>query len=157
VGKSKTVGGEGREVPLSETATLCLGEWRSQFPEAEPAHFIFPSERYGLKGEDGYLSGKASAYEIRPHVAIGSWKVSWTSARAETKVSCRWHDMRHTFVSRMAEGKASDATIMALAGHLSRKMMERYSHTRTERKREAILMLDKSNSFESPHNSPHTQ
>jgi hypothetical protein len=32
----------------------------------------------------------------------------------------------------MAEGQASDATIMALAGHLSRKMMERYSHTRNE-------------------------
>jgi hypothetical protein len=40
--------------------------------------------------------------------------------------------MRHTFVSRLAESQASDATIMALAGHLSRKMMERYSHTRME-------------------------
>ncbi len=30
-----------------------------------------------------------------------------------------------TFVSRMAEGQASDATIMRLAGHLSKKMMDR--------------------------------
>jgi integrase len=133
------------------TATRSLSKWRAQFPEAEPAHFVFPSERYGLKGEEGYLSGKISAYEIRPDVAIGSWKVAWTSARTEAKVNCRWHDMRHAFVSRMAEGQASDATIMALAGHLSRKMMERYSHTRTERKREAILILDRNDLFrESP-------
>jgi integrase len=143
VGKSKTAGGEGREVPLSDTATRSLSEWRAQFPEAEPAHFVFPSERYGLKGEEGYLTGTTGAYETRPEVAIGFWKVAWTTARKQARVACRWHDMRHTFISRLAEGQASDATIMALAGHLSRKMMERYSHTRTERKREAVLMLDR--------------
>ena len=72
VGKSKTAGGEGRDVPLSETVTRCLVDWRGQFPEAEPAHFVFPSERYGLKGEEGYLTGTTGAYEIRPEVAIGS-------------------------------------------------------------------------------------
>jgi integrase len=157
VGKSKTAGGEGREVPLSDTATRSLSEWRAQFPEAEPAHFVFPSERYGLKGEEGYLTGTTGAYEIRPEVAIGSWKVAWTTARKQARVACRWHDMRHTFISRLAEGQASDATIMALAGHLSRKMMERYSHTRTEWKREAVFMLDRRLSSESPHNFPHTQ
>jgi integrase len=50
--------------------------------------------------------------------------------------------MRHTFVSRLAESQASDATIMSLAGHLSRKMMERYSHTRAEAKRSAISVFD---------------
>jgi integrase len=144
VGKSKTAGGEGRIVPLSQTATRCLEEWRSQFPEAQPAHYVFPSERYGLDGEEGYLTGKAGRpYEIRPDTPIGSWKVSWTAARSVAKVSCRWHDMRHTFVSTMAEGEASDATIMSLAGHLSRKMMEKYSHTRNEAKRQAISALDK--------------
>jgi len=54
----------------------------------------------------------------------------------------------------MAEGQASDSTIMALAGQLSRKMMERYSHTRTERKREAIAVLDLPHFSESPTISP---
>jgi integrase len=143
VGKSKTAGGEGRIVPMSQTATRCLEEWRSQFPDAEPEHYVFPSERYGLDGEEGYQSGRAIPYEVRPSIPIGSWKVSWTAARAAAKVSCRWHDMRHTFVSTIAEGEASDATIMSLAGHLSRKMMERYSHTRNEAKRQAISVLDK--------------
>lgn len=154
VGKSKTIGGDGRIVPLSETATLCLKEWRSQFPDAEPAHFVFPSERYGLDGEEGYKDGKIIPYEVKPTIPIGSWKVAWTKARSEAKVSCRWHDCRHTFVSRCAEGQASDATIMALAGHLSRKMMERYSHVRNEAKRQAIAAFDKPGLRGSPQNPP---
>jgi integrase len=75
--------------------------------------------------------------------------------RKEAKVSCRWHDLRHTFVSAIAEGQASDATIMSLAGHVSRKMMELYSHTRNEAKRSAISALDAGMSPEqSPQNSP---
>lgn len=142
VGKSKTAGGDGRIVPLSNTAAQCLEDWRKQFPEAQPAHFVFPSERYGLDGEDGYKDGKVVPYEVKPMVSIGSWKVAWTTAREQSGVTCRWHDLRHTFVSKMAEGQASDATIMALAGHLSRKMMERYSHVRNEAKRAAISVLD---------------
>jgi hypothetical protein len=70
----------------------------------------------------------------------------WTLLRlqfAECRVACRWHDMRHSFISRLAEGEASDATIMSLAGHLSRKMMEKYYHTRNEAKRQAISALDR--------------
>ena len=58
VGKSKTVTGEGRVVPLSNTAFEAIREWRRQFPDAQPAHFVFPTERYGLDGEEGYLTGK---------------------------------------------------------------------------------------------------
>jgi hypothetical protein len=44
---------------------------------------------------------------------------------------------------RVAESHASDAPIMALASHLSRKMMmERYSHVREEAKRAAVSVLD---------------
>ncbi len=142
VGKSKTAGGEGRVIPLSETAFRALQEWRSQFPDALPAHFVFPTEKYGLSGEDGYKEGRMIPYATDPTKPIGSWKIAWTGARKACGVQCRWHDLRHTFVSRMAESHASDTTIMALAGHLSRKMMERYSHTRIEAKRAAIARLD---------------
>jgi len=143
VGKSKTEGGQGRLVPLSQTAFRCLQEWRSLFPNAQPAHYVFPSEIWA-----------GSRAEVRPNVPIGSWKTAWTVARKAAGVDCRWHDMRHTFVSRMAEGQASDATIMSLAGHLSRKMMELYSHTRNEAKRQAISVLDTPARPESPQNPP---
>ena len=69
------------------------------------------------------------------------WKVAWESARKAAGVSCRFHDLRHTFISRLAESQASDSTIMALAGHVSRAMMERYSHIRMEAKRRAVDTL----------------
>jgi len=53
------------------------------------------------------------------------WKVAWESAWKAAKVACRCHDLRHTFISRPAESLASDSTVMALAGHVSRAMMER--------------------------------
>jgi integrase len=43
-----------------------------------------------------------------------------------------------TFISRLAESQSSDSTVMALAGHVSRAMMERYSHIRMEAKRRAV-------------------
>jgi integrase len=130
-------------VPMSETAYRALQEWRREFPEARPEHFIFPSEKYGLDGEQGYLHGAQIRYNVRPDVPMGSWKVAWKYALIAAGVKCRWHDLRHTFVSRIAESQASDATIMALAGHLSIKMKERYSHVRSEAKREAVAALDR--------------
>jgi integrase len=149
VGKSKTAGGSGRIVPLSQTAQACIKEWRSQFTDAMPAHFAFPAERYGGVPNDalGYMSDKCLPYSVDPTKPIGSWKVSWTAARKTAGVTCRWHDLRHSFVSRIAESQASDATIMSLAGHLSRKMMERYSHTRNAAKRHAIAILDRPSNY----------
>jgi hypothetical protein len=66
------------------------------------------------------------------------WKVAWEGARKTAGVYCRFHDLRHTFISRLAESQASDSTVMALAGHVSRAMMERYSHIRLEAKRHAV-------------------
>jgi hypothetical protein len=142
VGRSKTAGGEGRVIPLSNTAFGTLKDWRHEFPDAAPGHCVFPTERYGLAGEDGYLEGKMIAYNTDPTKPIGSWKVAWTAARKAANVQCRWHDARHTWLTNLSESHASDATIMSLAGHLSRKMMERYSHTRVEAKHAAIAVLD---------------
>ena len=50
---------------------------------------------------------------------------------------------KNTFVSRLAENPhVSEETIKALAGHVSKRMLERYSHIRTEAKRAAIRSLE---------------
>lgn len=143
VGKSKTEGGTGRVVHLSKTALAVLQAWYSAFPDALPAHYVFPSERYGhMGGIAGQRGGKLGAYGTEPDKPVGSWSTAWRTAKKAAKVECRWHDLRHTFVSTIAAGGAMDATIMALAGHLSRKMMERYSHTRNAAKRQAVAVFD---------------
>jgi integrase len=134
VGKSKTAAGTGRIIPLNPRAVAVLTHWRSLFRGAEPEHHVFPHEKYGLAGNDR----KQCAYEIIPTEPMHRWKVAWESARKTANVACRFHDLRHTFISRLAESQASDSTVMALAGHVSRAMMERYSHIRMEAKRRAV-------------------
>jgi integrase len=134
VGKSKTEFGTGRVIPLNLRAIAMLTHWRGLFANAQPNDFVFPSEKYGFAGNDR----KLCSYAINPSTPMQRWKVGWESARKAAKVSCRFHDLRHTFISRLAESQVSDSTVMALAGHVSRAMMERYSHIRMEAKRRAV-------------------
>ena len=52
----------------------------------------------------------------------------------------RFHDLRHQAIIEMAETGVSDATLMAVSGHMSRRMLEHYSHVRMAAKR---TVLDK--------------
>jgi hypothetical protein len=63
-------------------------------------------------------------------------KVSRGKRTQRGRNSCRFDDLRNTFISRLAE--SSDCTVMALAGHVSRAMMERNSHIRMEAQRKAV-------------------
>ncbi len=133
VGKSKTPNGTGRAIPLNQRAWPVLDLWRSNFPNAKPEHFVFPHEKYGQGGP----------YEVNPTEPIHSWKTAWETARERACVKCRFHDLRHTCISRLAESEASDATIMSIAGHVSRRMLEHYSHIRMEAKRRALEAITK--------------
>jgi len=53
-------------------------------------------------------------------------------------VGLRFHDLRHTATTKLAKSQASDQTIMAIAGHVSRQMLEHYSHVRMAVKRAAL-------------------
>lgn len=155
VGRSKTAGGEGRVIPLNQDAYNALVEWRTKFDDPKPCHFVFPSERYGLDGEEGYQNGAVAVWNRDPEKPIGSWKVAWCACRKAAGVNCRLHDFRHTFVSKLGEAKVADATLTALSGWMSRKMLERYSHTRNEAKRRAVeLLVTKEIEGDSPQNHP---
>lgn len=58
-------------------------------------------------------------------------------------VGLRFHDLRHTFASRLNLAGADPVTIMELMGHSSLKMTERYTHTNLEQKRRAVEMMAK--------------
>ena len=61
-----------------------------------------------------------------------------SSVRKEAAVCCRFHDLRQTAVTKMAEAGVPERGMLALAGRLSRAMLERYSHVRMKAKREAL-------------------
>jgi integrase len=58
----------------------------------------------------------------------------------------RFHDLRHHAITELAESQASDQTVMAIAGHVSQKMLAHYSHVRLDAKRQALDALSKGGS-----------
>lgn len=54
----------------------------------------------------------------------------------------RFHDLRHTFVTRLIQKGTDPYTVMELAGHHDLKMTTRYLHTNAQRKKEAIERLE---------------
>ena len=142
VGKSKTAAGEGRVVPLNQTALAALKEWRARWPAAKPEDCVFPSEKLVFKGAGVSQRGTMTGYDVNLRKPLGSWKRAWTSAKRQAGVECRIHDLRHHFISLLAQTQTPDATIQAISGHLSRQMLELYSHVRVAAKRRAVELLD---------------
>lgn len=139
VPKSKTAAGTGRAIPLSRRVCACLSMWLERFPEAGPDTFLFPYHKIGLAGD----SRAPVLYDVDLNRPMGSWRKAWRIACKAAGKRYRPHDMRHTFISRLAENpNVSEQTIKALAGHVSRQMLERYSHIRSQAKQAAIQALE---------------
>jgi integrase len=141
VPKSKTAAGTGRVIPLSRRVCACLSLWLERFPDADQESFLFPYHKIGVAGN----TRVPVLYDIDAGRPMGSWRKAWRIASKAAGVRYRPHDMRHTFISRLGENpKVSEQTIKALAGHVSRQMLERYSHIRSEAKQAAIQALEQS-------------
>jgi len=108
--------------------------------QSEPGWFLFPlCDR--LKPDD-------------PTRTITSAKSAWASVFASTGVDCRFHDLRHTVCSKMAEAGKSKEAIMENMGHVSEAMYRRYFHRSAKSRREAVLSLERPFSAEALQESP---
>ena len=142
VAKSKTEAGTGRTVPFTNRLCAVLTTWLARFPNASEDDYVFPRHRVGMSGN----TREPMLYNTDLSRPMGEWKYAWSGACKAAGVRYRWHDLRHTFISRLCEDPTvSEETIRSLAGHVSREMLQRYSHIRTQAKREAIASLERQN------------
>ena len=113
---SKTIGGEAREIPL----TARLAELLSSFKQPEGLIFTF-------KG--------------RP---IHKIKTAWKGAIRRSGIRYfRFHDLRHTFNTRLMEASVVQDVRKALMGHSSGdEVNSLYTHVELPVKREAIRKLE---------------
>ena len=73
---------------------------------------------------------------------ITTVKHSFTTACRKAKIiGLRFHDLRHTFASRLVEGGVDLITIKELLGHSSVTITERYTHPNHGLKRAAVDLL----------------
>jgi site-specific recombinase XerD len=156
VGRAKTAAGTGRQIPMNGelVKTFCRhAEWFAErFKEdkwggLKPAYYLFPF-------------GKPTPNDpTKPTTDITT---AWEALRTRAGIECRFHDLRHTAATNFAEAGTAESTMLALMGHMSRAMLERYSHIRMTAKRSAVeaLTLGSSqsestkNSEVAPPNSP---
>jgi integrase len=140
---SKTAAGE-RVVPLTDVAASALGRLRRRaegFGNVDQSHYVFaafvPKFTFSGKKVIGY---NVTGFDPIRHV--NSWRTAWRTLTKKAGLpGFRFHDLRHCAITQLAEGGTSDSTIMAIAGHVSRRMLERYSHVRMEAKRTAMEAL----------------
>lgn len=103
----------------------------------EPEHYVFPWHGREQK--------------IEPTRPITSWRSAWRSILRTAGIQCRFHDLRHTAVTVMAEKGLPEQTIMAQVGHISPQMMKTYSHIRRLALNAAAAALEPS--FLRPHSA----
>jgi intergrase/recombinase len=71
------------------------------------------------------------------------WDTAWRALRdAAGLPGLRLHDLRHTVITGLAEMGVADHVLESISGHLSRRMLEHYSHIRIDAKRQALDALD---------------
>ena len=146
VRKSKTDAGV-RAIPLTDVACSALARLRTRaesFGPVDPAHYVFASY-VSRRVFHGTAVVGSNLTEFDPTKHVNSWRSAWRTLTKKAGLpGFRFHDLRHCAITSLAESGASDSTIMAIAGHVSRRMLERYSHVRMEAKRKAMECLSKS-------------
>jgi integrase len=131
--KSKTKRSSGREIPMSPELRAILEQ-----------HAAWYAEKFGPIQPEWYLFPGGVTRAMKPDVKLLSVKRSWATARRRAGIECRFHDLRHTFATKLAEDPTvSDETMKSIMGHMSRAMLERYSHIRMAAKREAVKAADR--------------
>jgi integrase len=124
-----------RTIPLNDDAIRSaryLLERAKDKGATLPEHYLLP-HRAAKRGQ-GY----------DPEKPQGHWNRAWNRVREKAGLPhLRQYDLRHTAITRLLENPTvSERVVIELAGHVSNKMLARYSHQRIEAKRKAVSALD---------------
>lgn len=111
VGKAKSPAGRGRGIPMNDDLYRAIAgqvKWLEEtFGTPEPEWYLFPFCRV--------------VKPIDPARPVTTIKSAWQSVKTASGVKCRFHDLRHTAATEMAENDTPEATMKALLGHMSQK------------------------------------
>lgn len=132
---TKTDAGE-RIIPLNDDSLGAILEMR------ERAKALFGDSL----SPDWYVFFRHEGYTHEPDptkpMGVTGWRTAFRNIVKRAGLpGFRFHDLRHHAITELAEGQASDMTIMSIAGHISKRMLDHYSHTRMDAKRRAIEAL----------------
>lgn len=100
--------GDSRRVPLNDEAAGILRDWKKQSADTSAEALVFP-------GDDG--------------ARLTNVNKGWATVAKLAKLQgFRFHDLRHTFASKLVQKGVDLNTVRALMGHADIKMTLRYGH-----------------------------
>ncbi|MGU2126306.1 tyrosine-type recombinase/integrase [Pseudomonas aeruginosa] len=111
--------GQTRHIPMNKETVTTIEGWRKQHPRN--SGYVFP-------GKDGKRMDNVKK----------SWDGLLKLARIE---SFRWHDLRHTFASKLVMTGVPLNTVRDLLGHSDLAMTLRYAHLAPDSKAAAVELL----------------
>src|SRR5687767_13452010 len=120
-----------RVIPLNASAIEAAArmfERADLLGHREPEHYLWPACQWGR-------------YDATNPML--KWDTAWRALRDAAELpGLRFHDLRHTVITELAEMGVADHVLESISGHLSRRMLEHYSHIRIDAKRQALDALD---------------
>ncbi len=136
----KSEAGRRRTIPLNESALQAVRtmmDRSDKFGFTDPGHFIWWGHKVENRTDDTYN------LVPDPTIPTKSWDTAWRALRDAAKLpKLRFHDLRHTVVTDLLEAGEPDHVVEAITGHLSKRMLQHYSHIRKAAKKGALDRLD---------------
>jgi len=101
------------------------------------------ADALGFKEPDHYLWFACKWNKLDPTQPIKKWDTAWRAVRKKAGLpGLRFHDLRHTIITELAEMGVPDSVMKSIAGHITQRMLDHYSHIRMTAKRQALDGLD---------------
>jgi integrase len=122
-----------RVIPLNDSAREAVQRMVTRadlLGHTDPNHYLWCANQH---------------HKLDPTKPASKWDTAWRALRdAAGLPGLRFHDLRHTVVTRLLEAGEPDHVVESITGHLSRRMLEHYSHIRLNAKKAALDRLDDS-------------
>jgi integrase len=100
------------------------------------------ADELGHTDPEHYLWCANQHHKFDPTKPARKWDTAWRALRdAAGLPGFRFHDLRHTVVTELLEAGEPDHVVESITGHLSRRMLEHYSHIRLAAKKQALDRL----------------
>lgn len=111
--------GQTRHIPMNKETMTSIEGWRKQYPRN--SGYVFP-------GKDGKR--------------LDNVKKSWDGLLKLARIEgFRWHDLRHTFASKLVMAGVPLNTVRELLGHSDLAMTLRYAHLAPDSKAAAVELI----------------
>jgi integrase len=135
-----------RWVELNQAATnavLSLYERARLLGAKDPEHYLLPADlSRHTKVSDPLKGGKG--FDVTRHQQ--SWATSWENLREAAGPEfkgLRFHDLRHSFITWMAESGTPLPVVQSMVGHMSEVVTRHYTHISNTAARMAVEKLDR--------------